>query len=366
MIRIGPPALVPFLALLAAPAAASDVILKVDGERVTGVVLVDERLDQVVYEKDGKEANLSADEVLKVEVAAANFPKKLVDAVSALNDDDPLTALEEFEAYVAEEISDGRERKKWAPGHAAWQTVVLAERLGEPGTVVTNANRLIQAFPDSRYVPYAFQAKADAELDQDDAAAATKTLGELQAFIDARSLSDRWKLTHEWMSIVADPRSTPDAKRRALRDVGRRAGEHPLVATRALVAEGETYIVEADAKSDPKAAQELRKKAQELFEQALSKPADSEALAAAYAGIGEALFYEGAASDDEKVLMKAADNFLRVIVLYPSESRYVPKSFFFGMRSYDLMGDRRRSREMKSNLLGLYPDSRWAVEAEKF
>ena len=371
MIRIGSPAPAPFLAVpllaaLASPAAGSDVIYKVDGERLAGVVLVEEGLDQVVFQKDGKEANLAADDVLRVEVAAANFPRKLVDAVSALKDEDALTAYEEFDAYVDEEIRDGRERKKWAVPHVAWQTVELAGRLGWPSSAVENADRLIRAFPDSRYAPYAFLAKADAELEQGDAAAAEKTLAALETFIGEHALSNRWKLTHEWMSIAADPRSTPDAKRRALRDVVRRASDYPLVATRALVAEGETYITEADAKTDPKAAQELRKKAQDLFEQALGELADSGALAAAYAGIGESLFYEGASKDDQKLLERAADSFLRVIVLYPGESRYVPKSYFFAMRSFDLMGDRRRSRDMYAELVNLFPDSRWAAEAEKF
>ena len=184
--------------------------------------------------------------------------------MAALDDGDELTAYQLFDEYVVEQLENGRERKKWAPAHAAWLTVDLARRLGDHDGIESNAARLVRSFPESRYVPYALLARFDSELDKKDSSAAESTLGKLAEVIQSANLSARWQLTHDLSKIVGDPRSSADAKRRALRDVARRAGDHPLVVARAQVAEGETYIVEADGKADPAAAQELRKSAQAM------------------------------------------------------------------------------------------------------
>lgn len=123
----------------------------------------------------------------------------------------------------------------------------------------------------------------------------------------------------------------------------------------------------AEATVDRARAKDLRSKARGAFEKVLAHEAASrEALAAAHAGMGETLFLQGADSEDKAALQESVLHFLRVATLYRDQGRSMAKSLFFAMRCFDLLPDPRRKAEMKRELLALYPQSTWAVEAKKY
>ena len=340
----------------------ADTIHRIDGGTIDGVEVLEESLSLVVYKAGNQQRDIPADQVLRVDFKS--YPKQLEGAVASVEEEDYLGALDGFEEFVESQIESPRERRKWAAPYAAWQTVQLRMHLGDYAGVVRAASRVIDKFPSSRYVPEAYLAKASAQVLQGEGPAAQASLNAFEAMIGDRSLSKRWELECQVAKIETDTRQSPEAARRALRDVERLASSYPLVASRARVVQGESLLKEAE-KSRGK-ADELRAEARGVFEKVLASAADDSTLAGAYAGIGECLFYSGAGKGNNKELLQAADNFLRVIVLYEGESRYVQKSLFYAMRSFDLMQDRRRQRDMRNELESLYPGSYWAEQAKNF
>jgi len=107
--------------------------------------------------------------------------------------------------------------------------------------------------------------------------------------------------------------------------------------------------------------------ARKAFEKVVaSDGADRAVVAAGHAGLGEALFLEGADANDQAMLQNAALEFLRVATLYREQGAALARSLFYAMRSFDLLSDARRKAEMKRELLSLFPNSEWAGEAKKY
>ena len=111
----------------------------------------------------------------------------------------------------------------------------------------------------------------------------------------------------------------------------------------------------------------MRANAKRLFEQVVSDPkAGPRALAGAHTGMGECLYYEGAATADEEVLRRAALHSLRVAVSYRLETDYLPRALFFAFRSFDVMKQRDRKADMLAELEAQFADSPWTAEARKY
>lgn len=365
MMRFARPTLALVL-MLAAPAAA-DEIRRTDGEILADVEIVDETIQEVVYQQGGQEASVASEEVLSVRYS--KLPRQLDEAESALADDDPLGALELLEEYVNDQLPRPRAREKWAPAWAAWRVARLRAEIGDREGMIKAAGRVVESFPDSRYLTVATLAKARAELAAGRTNDALSTVAELEQAIASRGLSRRWDLECQILKIVADSR-TENAKRTALQQLADDAqGKFPSVRNRALVAAGETYLREADAAGDPARAKQFRGEALQLFRSvALDARGDDAILAGAHTGLGECLFFRGADSQnpDTAALQEALLEFLRVPVLYREEAQYVPKALFYAMRCFDLMGDRRRKRDMLDDLRTNYPDSPWVEQAARF
>jgi len=349
-----------------APALADEIHL-IDGRVLEDVEVENETLTEVGYKQGGNKGAIPSGDVLWVEYR--RMPTEIDEALGFAEERDLVGALETLDAYVDGQIEKGSERRfKWAPAFAAWKAVELREEMGDMLGVQESAQRLITSFDGSRYVPAAYLAKANAELDTDRAKQARTTLEELAELVASKGLSERWVLECRVAQIRADASKSGEEKRADLGRLAREAAEsHPLVAARALVAEGETYLVEADAARGQSEAKSLREKARGVFERAIeSAAADDETLAGAYSGLGDCLFYLGADADDAALLKQAVMHYLRVATRYKKEGRYVPRSLFYAMRCFDLMQDRRRMADMKRELASLYPGSSWAEQAEKF
>ena len=347
-------------------AGSADQIVRADGTVLADVEVEQETLASVVY-KQGKEKKTLGSELV-LEVRYEKGPKEVESALVALAEGDLPTALAGLETYVTEEIAKPGERLfPWAPAFAAWKTVEIRTTLADPAGVRSAAERLLTAYPESRYVTQAYLAKASAEAELGDASQALATLKTFSDLVESRRLPRRWALECRLASIEVDPAMSGETKRRELSAILEEAGtSEPTVASRARVAEGEAFLLQA-AQAQGAAAAELRQKAQETFEKIVRDPtADDTTLAGAHTGLGDCLFFQGAETDDAAILRKAVLEYLRVITLYGREPRYAPRCYFYAMRTFDLLQDKRRKADMRRELLALYPGSTWAQEAKKF
>ncbi|MEM7310186.1 MAG: hypothetical protein AAF682_26160 [Planctomycetota bacterium] len=352
------------LTLFALPTAA-DTIHRTDGKVLEDITIVEEKLVEVVYKKGSNQRSVASDEILRVEFAKK--PRLVDEADQALIDGDVFGALDLFDLYVDGQINKPNERRKWAPAYAAQRAIEICQVLDDVAGVVKRSDRLITNFADSRYVPSAYLAKAGAQSRQGKGSAAQSTLEALNQLVQSQSLSRRWALEAQLGLILTDESMGGDAKRDKLEEVVSDAGSlFPTVASRAQVSIGETYLDEIDAASQGK-REGIAEQAQDIFGRIVKdQKADSETLAAAYAGLGTALFHIGAIRRDTKVTHESLMNFLRVIVLYKDHSRYVSQSMFFAMLIFKQTEDVDRFREMKWKLQQRYPQSTWAEQANDY
>jgi hypothetical protein len=352
--------------LLTAGTAGADTIRQSDGKTISGVKIVDQTLSQVIYKRGNNESTVPSEDVISVEFE--RMPRELDQAQGLIQDGDLQGALDALDGYVEAQASGDGAREKWAPAYAAWRAIEVRRQLGDLGGVVQSADRLIQHFGNSRYLPAAYLAKANAQLLLARAPAAKETLDALAQLISSRTLSKRWELECRLGQIAADTQQTGDGKRALLSGVAAEAGSRfPSVANRAGLMEGESYLVQAEASRDRSEPAAFREQAKRIFERIVAdSKSDDSTLAGAYTGLGDCLYYQGASADDKAMLRRAAENYLRVVCIYEEEAEYVPKALFYAMRAFGLMQDKGRARDMKAELARLYPDSPWAEQARRF
>lgn len=350
-----------FLALVPSLALADRITLA-DGTEIADVKIEQESLSVVTYDK---QETVPSDNVRSVEFE--KFPPLVDQALAALRGGDAGAAADMLDEYVSDRGERGDSRYPWGPAYAAWTGIELRQQFADLPGVVEKASAFTKTFEDSRYLPMAFLAKTRAELALGKADVVAKTLADFRAVISSRSLSARWSLEADLMEARAAGGSL--SKQRAALDaiVDAADGEHPGVANRARVAIGEALLGEAEKSvSDPAKASGYRSEAQGLFEAIVADPAaDDTTLAGAYTGLGECLFYAGADSQDPELLGKAVRALLRVPVVYEAESAYVPRALFLAGRSFDMLQDRDRKRDMRRELERSYPNSPWTEEARR-
>lgn len=348
------------LSALVAPGtpALADVIHKTDGTTVKDVEIVSESLQEVVYKSGRSERKLPSEEVLRV--VYTKLPRPVQEAEAALDDDDVQTALDKLDGFVEEQIDKPSKRDGWAAPYAAWRSVSLRSALADQEGVIVSASTLIKNYADSRYVPMAFLAKAGAELSAGTSSDAEKTLQSFDGLIQSRGLSKRWDLECRIYKARANTSKKGDALRKTLVGIEAEAGDKfPIVRGRAKVARGESFLDEAEQASGAKKG-ELVFQAQDLFEEIIASPADDETLAAAYTGLGDCFLFAGAPTKDAQLLKQAYMAYLRVAINYPDQSQYVPKALYQASRCFDFLGEKRRSFEMRRELVKLYPNSSYA------
>ena len=361
------------LALLATlPAALADTIYTVDGKTIKDVEIVNETLTHVYYRQKGKsEQSVAADTVLRVEYS--KLPKRVDEAESMISSGQLQGGVESLQLYV-DGILEGQQKEKlaWAPAYAMHRVIELKQSLGDWPGVVTSADSLIKNFPDSRYLPPAYMAKAEALRFQDKRPAAQEALKAFRAVAESKGLTGRWKLEAELSEALSDPTLTGVNKRDRMIEVAARAGnEHPTVRNRAHVAEGESYI-EGESKEFAKA--------RAIFEKIAADPkADDATLAGVYTGLGDCLFHdaveklrskqETSKGEAAQLLKDAVKRYMRVVVLYDDQTRYVAKAMFFAGRAFDVMEGtdaRANAQKMYRAVISNYPKTDWAAEARNF
>jgi len=355
---------VPALLALLSSLAAADVIQLADGTRLENVQVVNEGLKEVSYREGRSDKTVASDLVARVEYEKK--PQAIDEAEGFLLEEDLGAAGETLDDYVQTQIDKpGSERQfKWAPPYAAWQAVSVYMRAGDLESARNAAAKLIANYPESRYRPLAYLAKADAERQMGNAGA-KKTLTDLGELIAAQGLGKRWELECRLGQVLVDAGLKPESRRNELERISSDAKDQPSVRLRAQVAVGESYLEEAA--TSPAKAKDLRGKARATFEKVVEDPkADASALAGGHAGLGESLFLSGADTDDKELLGQATLHFLRVATLYRDQGVYVARSLFYAMRCFDLMRDGQRKADMRRQLASRYPGSPWTEEARKY
>lgn len=346
--------------------AVSDTIYLTDGTSLDEVSILDETLLQVVYREKGKSAEKTVDPDTVLRVEYRRMPALLDEGNAFLADDEIVSCLENYEEWIAGILSgeNKKDRQSWAPAYAMRRVLDINMTLGDLPAVVEAADKLIAERPDSRHVPGAFLAKAEALrlLGEDDQA--RKAISDFRDLIDRKALSDLWRLEAELAEILNDKSLKGTARRDKLITVGTTAGaKYPVVRNRARVAEGESYI-----ESNPKNFE----KARAVFQEIADDPtADDATLAGAYTGLGDCLFQQAAdkvnaQEDADDELRGALLNYLRVVVVYEDQTRYVSKAMFFAGTVFDLMDDeaaRAAAYKMYKQLKTRYPASEWAQKA---
>ena len=103
-----------------------------------------------------------------------------------------------------------------------------------------------------------------------------------------------------------------------------------------------------------------------MFERIIERQdeAEPETLAGAYTGLGDVEYY--AAGDDKAKLETARMHYLRVAVVYAEEVQYVPKCLFQALLTSNKLEDADKKRDMKRELMRLYPNSPYAQKAKSY
>lgn len=350
------------LALGALPAVC-DTIYLTDGSTLDDVSVIDETLLQVVYREKGRstEKTVSPDDVLRI--TYRRMPAMLDEGNSFIADGDLGSGLANFEDWIAS-IQSGentKDRQSWAPAYAMRRVLDINMTVGDLEGVIQAADVLIEKQPGSRHVPGAFLAKAEAQrlLGQNDKA--RRTITQFRDLIDTKTLSDLWRLEAELADVLNDTTLSGTARRDKLITIATTAGsKYPVVANRARVAEGESYITGDNREFD---------KARGVFQAIADDPqADDATLAGAYTGLGDCYFQQAAnkvkrGEDATSELRAALLNYLRVVVVYEDQTRYVAKALFYAGRVFELMeGDdaQASASKMYRALVTRYPASEWA------
>lgn len=358
--------LAPLVAVvLLAGRAFPDTITLADGKVLENVTVVTEGLKELTYKQDGKSKTVASDTVVAVEFKKK--PKLVDQADTTAREGDILGAIGIFETYVGGLINgNGKESMQWALPYALQRLVDLNGSLGDGEAVLEAADLLIANGRDSRYLPGAYLSKATVLYDTKRQKEALAVIGELRKVIETQTLGRRWELEADLAAALSDP-ALGAAKRRAkVIEISGAAGkDYPMVANRAKVAEGESYI-EGETKEFGKAMA--------VFQQIVGDPtSDAATLAGAYVGLGDCVFAKAiemqkANQDANPTFLEAVESYMRVVVLFPEQVRYRSKAMFLSGRALEFLGDdtsRGRARGLYRSVMREYKESTWAEEARK-
>ncbi len=356
--------LIPISLLLASPSLA-DRIFKTDGSTLDDVTIVSEGLDEVEYKPASgrKKKTIGSHEVLSI--VFEKMPAQLDSANAAMGDELYGDAINELEEFLEHFSKKPPRTYPWAIPYALYRLVEVYQVAGEYPSVVTAADRLLAAAPDSRYAILAHLTKIEALHLMADEANLKTSVDAFSAFVAEKSLPARWRLEAQLRGVLFDSTLRGSKRRERLNDIVATAGKgSPIVKNRAMVAIGESFLKEKKV-SD----------AEGIFTGILDDPkADEITLAAAHTGLGDCLYQRAEKEKSEsgeapEKFKAAALEYMRVVVVYGDQLQYVPKAMFYAGRSFQEMGgaeDERRAQKLYSKLVRTYPSSKAAKEAKSF
>ena len=364
----------PLLAALAVATAASasatpDRIYKSDGSIVEGVDVISETIDMVTYkpEKGRGEEQEESELVLRVEFT--DRPEDVSAAEVDAANGALLGAVSGFQTYLGGLGERGDRKHPWAAAYSQYRLIEVFEQINSEESIqamVGAVDELVTNYPDSRYVPIAFIKKFEAQLIHGDRAGAKATAEAFGALVDERDLAQRWKSEQKLRAVLSDDSLSGTGLEAALEKISSEAAVFPTVANRADVAVAESML-----------GRGAFAEAEQAFESVTESPnADERTLAAAWCGLGDCLYRraetQAAAGDAEgavPLFQKAQLAFMRVVVLYPTELAYVPKSAFYAGRCIQELGG-ELAKDQSDRLFNFvtrnFRGSRWADSARQF
>lgn len=342
------------LALCLLPASA-DRILRTDGSSIDGVTVTKDELKEVTYREDSRSRTIASDEVLRIEFD--NYPKLVDEALGFAAEGALPDAADQLKLYTDGIVGGRKEKILWAPGFALQREIELRFSIGELEEAVAAADKLIKNFSDSRHVPAAYLAKAEALTYLDKGAAARATLQDFLTLCDTENLSDGLKLEGRLSTILADSALSGSKRKDKIEEIITAAGgRYPAVRNRARVALGQEHLA---ANSDAGFSE-----AQKIFNTVVDDGVGTSAtLAAAYAGLGDCIYQEAfkaseTGGDASAKYLEAIDAYLRVVVMHVDQSQYRPRALHFAAKCYDqIEGDLavERARKLRGILRFEYP-----------
>jgi tetratricopeptide (TPR) repeat protein len=347
---------------LAALPATADTIFLLDGSSLDDVTVSGETFKEVEY-KDGSKKTVKTDDVLRIEFSAKS---QLVERADLAADEGQLfDAISDLTTYVDGQIASGKKpRYSWEPAYAMHRLIELNSMVGDAEGLIAAADKLIANAPESRFAPEAFLAKAETQFLTGNAAGANKTLKDFLAVIQGKQLSQRWSIEHKLASALYDTSLKGSKLRDALANISKEAGgAFPLVKNAAEVAIGESLIE----------SQKLTE-AEPIFQRITDDSKASEAtLAAAYTGLGDCLFKRAtqtaAGEQRDKLMRDAKMAYMRVVVVYKDQVRYVPKAMFWAGRVFDESTDeldKEKAQKLYAKVAREYQGTKWGDEAKGF
>ena len=342
--------------LLASAPALADTIYRISDDPIEDCRIVEETLTSVIYKPSrGADVGISSDSVL--EIKYSRMPKGVDLAETTLRDGDIVGAVEVFEEYLEAQGEDGDRRYKWAPAYAAKRVVELRMTMGDLSGAARAADRLIQSFPDSRYLPSAYLSKANAQYWAQKDEQAQKTLKAFETLISEKNLSRRWDLECRLGLLLTDKSIKGEERRDKLGAIESDArGDFPTVRNRALVSIAESLLASKDVEG-----------AETMFREIVADPkADPETVAGAYTGLADALYERGVSKGDKAAIHEALKFYMRVVVNHMDQTRYSAKAMFFAGRCFDYEENRPEARKMYRAVIREFPSSSWAGQAENF
>ncbi len=364
-----------FLAALALTGALStparaDRITTADGRTIDEVEITNETLGGVLYKQKGKagEQNVPADQVLDVQFTN-KVPGLIGSALEAIADGNLADAAQSFEDFADSVLSGSNKKDKqaWAPGYALAMAIETNQSMGSKEAtekILALADILISKTPESRYVPFAYMSKAAAQRDLGKAKEAAETAAALKALVQSKALSDSYVMQAELLEAEIGGQGAAKRRDRYVEIGGRAGATFPVVRNRARVLEAETYL-EGETKDYTKA--------RKIYEAVTKDPkADAPTLAGAYAGMGDCLFQEAVEKlrsngDASAILKDAVLNYLRVVIVYKDQTRYVPRACYQAGKVFEFMGEENRPNAMTMyrKVVQEYPGSEWATKAKE-
>lgn len=358
--------------LVAALPAAADTIFLVDGRTVDDVSVKDELLSVVTYREGSKDREVPADQILRIEYERT--PQAIGEAEALVAEGDVSQALIELGYYIDASLSTNPDRKfPWGPAMAAKRVIEINASTNQLAATQAAALDLIARFPDSRHVPSAYLAKAEAQTLAGARDNARGSLSDLLALANDRDLSERYTLAARVELAAIDEERSGADRIEALEQIEGDAGSRfPTVRDRSLVAQGEVYLEMADA--DPSNASDLLDSAQVAFQAAFdSEGAEPATRAGATVGLADCIFRVASPANEKEGLQQAQMRYLRVMVLYPEVSRYSAKAMFRAgvcfLQLADINQDevaKTRGRKLMRQLKSRYPGSVWEAESRRY
>lgn len=351
---------------LLAPLSLADTIRKIDGTAIQGVTIESEKLAGVSYKGKGASETIAIDQVAAVEYDRR--PKPIDEAAVQAVDGNREGAFITLKDYVAAQLDNPSDERRypWAAAFAARRAIELAQERQAWGDLIAMADTLIGSFPDSRHVPFAYLAKADAQALQGKRDDAERTLTQFASLVESKGLPQSYALSARLTKATVSATLKPEVRLTELEAVSKAAeGNFPAVFVDSLVARGETYL---QIGFDDKARRgEMIDKARVLFERASSAPAASRrTVAAAMTGLAECLYLGANPETDKDAIRRARELYLRVGVLYPEQTQYAARALFTAGRCFDLLDEeqsKQRAQRLYREVRQRYPDTVWAENA---